>query len=32
VAGVVIAVHVGDLEFALVDGGVGSGHGADSYS
>jgi hypothetical protein len=26
-AGVVVAVHVGDLEFALVDGGVGGGHG-----
>jgi hypothetical protein len=27
VASVVVPVHVGDLQFALVDGGVGGGHG-----
>lgn len=26
-AGVVVPVHVGDLQLALVDGGVGGGHG-----
>jgi hypothetical protein len=26
-AGVVVPVHVGDLQFALVDGSVGGGHG-----
>jgi hypothetical protein len=31
-AGVVVPVHVGDLQFALVDGSVGGGHWADSYS
>jgi hypothetical protein len=31
VAGVVVPVHVGDLEFALIDGGVGGGHGQCSY-
>jgi hypothetical protein len=25
-AGVVVPVHVGDLQFALVDGSVGGGH------